>query len=111
MRRAGESAKKARVEGGAADRSDFEELEQLPNVGPSIAAKLRALGVRRPVQLKGQDPYRLYHRLCAKTGVRHDPCLLDVFISAVRFMEGAPFRPWWAFTAERKKALAAAATG
>jgi hypothetical protein len=25
------------------------------------------------------------------------------FISAVRFMEGAPARPWWHYTAERKK--------
>jgi hypothetical protein len=33
--------------------------------------------------------------------------VLDVFISAVRFMEGAPARPWWRYTAERKRALAA----
>jgi hypothetical protein len=35
--------------------------------------------------------------------------VLDVFLSAVRFMEGAPARPWWHYTAERKRALAARA--
>jgi hypothetical protein len=30
--------------------------------------------------------------LCRITGQRHDPCLLDTFIAAVRFMEGDPKR-------------------
>jgi hypothetical protein len=51
----------------------------------------------------------MYEELCRKTNQRHDPCLLDVFISAVRFMAGAPARPWWAYTAERKEALSARA--
>jgi hypothetical protein len=33
--------------------------------------------------------------------------VLDVFIAAVRFMDGEPAQPWWAYTAERKAALAA----
>jgi len=41
--------------------------------------------------------------------MRHDPCLLDAFISAVRFLDGGPARPWWSYTAERKKTLARAA--
>jgi hypothetical protein len=31
---------------------------------------------------------------------------LDTFIAAVRFMEGEPKRPWWKYTAERKRTLA-----
>ena len=34
---------------------------------------------------------------------------LDVFISAVRFMEGAPARAWWHYTKERKRVLQAGA--
>jgi hypothetical protein len=90
-----------------ANRSDFSVLEQLPNVGPAIAADLRLLGVARPEQLRGRDPYVLYEELCRVTKQRHDPCLLDTFIAAVRFMEGDPARPWWAYTAGRKKELAA----
>jgi pathogenicity locus Cdd1 protein len=33
--------------------------------------------------------------------------VLDTFIAAVRYMEGAPKRPWWHYTAERKRRLAA----
>jgi hypothetical protein len=32
-------------------RSEFTELEQLPNVGPAVAADLRRLGVARPQDL------------------------------------------------------------
>ena len=31
---------------------------------------------------------------------------LDTFIAAVRFMEGEPKKPWWKYTAERKRELA-----
>jgi hypothetical protein len=37
----------------------------------------------------------MYDDLCRITAQRHDPCLLDTFISAVRYMEGAPKKPWW----------------
>ena len=93
----------------AITRETVARLEDLPNVGPSVAGDLRGIGVSHPSDLAGRDPYALYDALCAATGVRHDPCVLDVFLSAVRFMEGAPARPWWHYTAERKRALAARA--
>lgn len=43
---------------------------------------------------------------------RHDPCVIDVFMSVTRFMAGvagAAAQPWWAFTSERKRVLAAGA--
>ncbi len=89
-------------------RERYTELEQLPNVGPATAADLRLLGIRHPRDLVDQDPFALYDQLCRKTGVRHDPCVIDVFISVVRFMNGAPSRPWWAYTAERKRATVGA---
>jgi hypothetical protein len=81
------------------------ELEDLPNVGPATAADFRLLGITRPNQLVGKDPYKLYGRLCKLTGVRQDLCVIDVFIAATRFMGGEPARPWWHYTAERKRAL------
>jgi len=63
--------------------------------------------VRSPRALVGRDPYRLYLALCEATGERQDPCVLDVFISAVRLMEGAPVQPWWHYTAERKRMVQA----
>jgi hypothetical protein len=88
-------------------RSPPVTLEDLPNVGPAIAADLRGIGIARPAQLKGKDPYALYARLNRITGVRHDPCVLDTFIAVVRFVDGGPAQPWWACTAERKRTLAA----
>ncbi len=83
-----------------------DRLEDIPNIGKAVAADLRAIGVDRPDDLVGQDPYELYDRLNLSTGMRHDPCVLDAFISAVRFMEGGPAVPWWTYTAERKRTLA-----
>src|SRR4051812_24138167 len=78
-------------------------LEAIPNVGPSIARDLRSIGIKQPKDLIGRNPYSLYRALCDETRCRQDPCVLDTFISAVRFMEGAPARPWWFYTAQRKK--------
>jgi len=82
-------------------------LEDLPNVGPAVAADLRTLRIMSPADLRGRDPYEMYDDLCRITQVRHDPCLLDTFIAAVRFMNGERPRPWWKYTAERKRELAA----
>ncbi len=89
----------------SADRSYLAELEPIPNIGPAVAADLRQLGVVGLQDLVGRDPYALHEELCKVTGKRHDPCLLDTFIAAVRFMGGEPARPWWACTAERKTEL------
>ena len=91
----------------SSSREDIARLEDIPNVGPAVAADLRQLGIKSPGELSGRDPYALYDDLCRLTGQRHDPCLLDTFIAAVRFMTGEPKQPWWKFTAERKRELAA----
>jgi len=84
-------------------RTHITKLEDLPNVGKATAADLRLLGIERADQLCGQDPLALYQRLCQLTGQRQDPCVLDVLIAVVRYMEGGPKLPWWAHTAERKR--------
>jgi len=82
------------------------QLTDLPNVGPAVAADLRVLGIERPDQLAGRDPFEMYTDLCLRTGQRHDPCVLDVFMSLTRFAAGEPPQPWWHYTAERKRLLA-----
>ncbi|MCG8376165.1 MAG: helix-hairpin-helix domain-containing protein [Chlorobiales bacterium] len=85
------------------DRNQLEKLTDLPNIGPAIAADLRLLGVNKPDDLAGRSPFELYDMLSSSKGKRQDPCLLDVLISVTRFMDGEDPRPWWHYTAERKR--------
>ena len=78
-------------------------LEDIPNIGPSIAGDLRGIGITLPQDLAHQDPYVLYRRVNETTGQRHDPCLCDCFIAAVHFMQGSAPLPWWHYTPERKR--------
>jgi Pathogenicity locus len=86
-------------------RSRLRRLTDLPNIGKASAADLELLGIHTPAQLIGRDPMVMYETLCAKTGVRHDPCVIDVFMSITRFMGGEAPQLWWAFTEERKRLL------
>jgi len=90
-----------------ASRTEFTKFEQLPNIGPAVAADLRLLGYSGPEDLQGRDPYAMFDDLCRITGHRHDPCLLDTFIAVTRFMAGEAAKPWWKYTAERKRQMAA----
>ncbi len=83
-------------------RNRVKQLTDLPNVGPAVAADLHRLGIHQPEQLKGCDAFALYDQLCSITGQRHDPCVIDVFISITRFMDGGEAQPWWHYTGERK---------
>ena len=86
----------------AATAADCKTLEQLPNIGPALTSDLRLIGIRDPRELRGKDAFVLYQKLCAATGQRQDPCVLDTFMAATDFMRGAPAAPWWAYTAQRK---------
>lgn len=82
--------------------SEAIRLEDIPNIGKSLAEDLRTIGIRFPSQLVGQDGMRLYHKLNRRSATRHDPCVADTFLAAVDFMNGGKPKPWWAFTAQRK---------
>ncbi len=88
-------------------RTETRCLEDLPNIGKACAADLRLIGITAPAQLIGQRPLQLYQILCDRTGTRHDPCMIDVLMSVVAFMEGGDALPWWSFTESRKALLAA----
>lgn len=85
------------------ERSDIKSFRDIPNVGVAIEKNFFALGMDKPVELIGKDPYQMYCDLCRITRMRHDPCVIDVFISAVKYMEGGPLKRWWEFTEERKR--------
>jgi hypothetical protein len=86
------------------------DLRQLPNVGPAVARMLTRLGVEQADDLRGQDPERLFQRLCDLDGKRHDPCLLDTFVAVVDYANGAPARPWWYYSRIRKERAGAVAS-
>jgi hypothetical protein len=88
-------------------RDRLKRLTDLPNIGKAGAEDLKLLGIDSPEALQGRCPYAMYEELCRRTGVRHDPCVIDVFLSIVHFMAGGEPQRWWEFTAQRKQRLAA----
>ena len=86
----------------APSASACHRLEDLPNIGPAMAADLRAMGITHPRELAHRDAFVLYQSLCALSGKRQDPCVLDTFMAATDFMRGAAPAPWGAYTAQRK---------
>lgn len=83
-------------------RINIKDFQAIPNVGKVTAKEFLRLGLNKPMDLVGQNPYQLFDELCVLSQQQLDPCLLDVFISAVNFMEGGAPRKWWEFTQERK---------
>lgn len=90
---------------GKVDRNRVAVLTDLPNIGEAMARDLRLLGIDSPDQIAGRNPFEMYRRLCKITASHQDPCVLDVFISITRFMDGDAPQPWWAYTEERKQLL------
>ncbi|TVS02411.1 MAG: mitomycin resistance protein [Cyanobium sp. PLM2.Bin73] len=62
-------------------RQQLEQLTDLPNVGPAMAAALQSLGYQTPAELGG----------------------CDAFLSIQRFLAGEAPQPWWAYTQERRR--------
>ena len=87
------------------NRETVLKLEHLPNIGKKMANHLEIAGIKSPQSLIGKDAFELYNNLCKKTGERFDPCVIDVFMSAVDFMEGGEPKSWWEFTSKRKELL------
>ncbi|MGC4114122.1 MAG: helix-hairpin-helix domain-containing protein [Myxococcales bacterium] len=78
------------------------QFQQLPNVGPSVAADLLRLGLRNLMDVKKADPDALLARL-EKLAGRQDPCVGDVLQSAVWHARNpkSPERPWWEWSRQR----------
>jgi len=83
------------------------ELEDLPNIGKSIAGDLRSIGVLNPGQLAKREPLAIFNDLAKVMGHRHDPCVLYTIMSAKHFLKSGEALPWWKFTAQGKRLLEA----
>lgn len=83
------------------------KLEDIPNIGKSIASDLRAIGILHPHQLATHNPLAAYFALAERMGHRHDPCVLYTLMAAQHYLESGDALPWWKFTEQGKKLLAA----
>jgi hypothetical protein len=88
------------------DRRQIRHFQQIINVGPAVEASFAELGLTRPQQLIGRDPWQLYCKLCRVTKTRQYPCVLDVLMSTIDYMNGNPPRKWWEYTDRRKREYA-----
>jgi len=92
-------------------RSQPTQLEDLPNIGKSIAADLRRIGILWPDQLARREPVAIFCELSEVMGHRHDPCVLYTLISVRHFLTCGEALPWWNFTAEGKNLLKSSGKG
>lgn len=82
-----------------------DRLEDLPNIGKSIAGDLRALGILKPHDLAGRLPLVVYQELAPVMDGRHDPCVFYTLLAVDHFLKSGESQPWWRFTREGKRLL------
>ncbi len=87
------------------NRGTVLRLDELPNIGKAMSRDLQLIGIDHPKMLIGKEAFELYQALCAKSGKRQDPCVIDIFMSVIHFMEGGDALPWWSFSEKRKKQI------
>ena len=86
----------------ATKATEVKKFTDIPNVGTAMERDFLFLGLTTLADLKKQDAYKLYQKMCKKNGTRQDPCVLDTYLAVVDFMNGAPARPWYWYTTRRK---------
>jgi nucleotidyltransferase/DNA polymerase involved in DNA repair len=88
------------------NNQSLKELQIIPGVGKSIAQDFLNIGIRKISDLKGQDPQKLYEKICKYQGGHVDRCVLYVCRSSVYFAEHKNPDPeklkWWNWK-DRKK--------
>ncbi len=80
-------------------------LEDLPNIGSSIANDLRAIGITTPAALRKRAPLTVFNNLKKTMGRRHDPCVFYTLLSIAHFFDTSESLPWWRFTTAGKALL------
>ncbi len=83
--------------------NEVKKFQDIPNIGPAMARDFLLLGLKQPKDLQNKNPLTLYKKMCQISGTRQDPCVLDTYLAATDFMNGAEARPWFAYTKERKE--------
>jgi len=91
------------------NQGNANRLEDIPNIGRSIADDLRSIGILDPQQLATRDPLEVYLALSGSMGQRHDPCVLYTLMAARHYLQSGVSTPWWKFTEQGRAVLAEAA--
>lgn len=86
--------------------AESRQLKDLVSIGPAMLRDFEMLKIHSVAKLAKSDPLRMYQKLCRLTGERQDPCVLDVFRSAVAQAKN-PRLPaeqcqWWYWSGVRK---------
>ena len=89
------------------------QLKDLFSIGRAMLRDFELLGIRSVPQLGRRNPHAMYAKLNRLTQTRQDPCVLDVFCSAVAQAKN-PRLPaekcaWWWWSEKRKQNAAARA--
>lgn len=83
------------------------ELTDLVSVGRATVRDFELLGIKSVEQLRGKNADILFHELCRRTQVTHDPCVIDVFSAAIAQAENPDLpdemKKWWYWSRLRKK--------
>lgn len=82
-------------------------LRSLMNVGRKVEGYLNDLGVRSVADLARRSPDAMYAALWRMNPGVCDPCLHDTFCAVVHEAKTGERTPWFAWTAERKRRVAA----
>ena len=82
-------------------------LRSLMNVGTAVEGYLEDLGIGSIEQLAEEDADQLFRRLRARIGRACDPCLHDTFSAIIHEARTGTKTPWFAWTAQRKRRIAA----
>ena len=75
------------------------EFQIIPGVGTSLSKDFVALGYKKVIELKGENPEAMYQKLMDLRGQHIDRCVLYVFRCAVYFAGNSVHEPellkWW----------------
>jgi len=91
----------------ARSASTASRLEDLPNIGKSMARDLSliGIGIGTPRELAGRWALVVFRELAGVIGKRHDPCVLHTLLAVEHFLKTSEALPWWEFTLEGKRLL------
>ena len=81
------------------------QLEDLTNIGKSLASDLRQLGILHPQDLLGREPLFVFRDLAPIMAHRHDPCVFYTLLAVQHFLRTGGALPWWKYTDEGKAIL------
>lgn len=85
------------------DRQTIVRFDEIVNIGPAMTAVFFRMGMKKPQELVGKDPLKLYQRICRVDRKFYDPCVLDVLMATVDYMNDRQPKSWWKYSSMRKK--------